>query len=357
MNQEQSAAPGFKPIRRRIAFAVVLVVCVFGMSLLAIQWWRTGRYLESTDDAYVGGDVTAITPRVAGYVARVLVGDNTFVHAGQPLLELDAADFQARVDSAEAAVAAADATVSRVVEQQALDRANTEAAQADLAVVQAAARFALTEAQRYAHLASTEAGTDQDAQRRHAELEQADARERAAAAIVTARMRQLSVTGARLAEARAQLEESRAAFRAAQLNRGYTTLYSPIDGYIGNRSARPGTFVPAGTQLMSIVPAHGLWVDANFKEDQIKRLRAGQPVRIKADVDSGFYFDGRVASLAPATGAVFSIIPAQNATGNFTRIVQRVPVRIELDPLGAKLGVLRAGLSATVTVDTRQDGS
>jgi membrane fusion protein (multidrug efflux system) len=345
------------PFRRRPAILIVLISGVIGISLLGLQWWRSDRYLESTDDAYVGGDVTAITPRVPGYVTRILVGDNTFVHAGQPLLELDAADFQARVDSADAVVAAAEATVSRILEQQTLDHANVEAAQADLEVSQAAARFAATEEQRYARLARTEAGTDQDAQRRNAELEQADARERAAAAIVTARTRQLSVTGARLAEARAQLKESRAALRAAQLNRGYTTLYSPIDGYIGNRSARPGTFVAAGTQLMSIVPAHGLWVEANFKEDQIKRLRAGQPVRIKADVDSGVYFDGRVASLAPATGSVFSIIPAQNATGNFTRIVQRVPVRIELDPLSSTLGALRAGLSATVTVDTRRGGS
>ena len=344
-------------MRSRTALLIVLLLGVIGIFLFGLRWWRSDRYLESTDDAYVGGDVTSITPRVAGYVTRVLVGDNTFVHSGQPLLELDAADFQARVDSAEAGVAAADATVSRVFEQQALDRANVEAAQADLAVAQAAARFSGIEAQRYAHLARTQAGTDQDAERRSAELEQAQARERAAAAIVTARTRQLSVTGAGLAEARAQLTESWAALQAARLNRGYTTLYSPIDGYIGNRSARPGTFVPAGTQLLSIVPAHGLWVDANFKEDQIKRMRVGQPVRIKADVDSGLSMAGRVASLAPATGSVFSIIPAQNATGNFTRIVQRVPVRIELDPHSATLGALRAGLSATVTVDTRQGGS
>jgi membrane fusion protein (multidrug efflux system) len=354
MTQE---SPDSRPFRRRAAILIVLISGVIGISILGFQWWRSGRYLESTDDAYVGGDVTAITPRVAGYVTRVLVGDNTFVHAGQSLLELDAADFQARVDSAEAVVAAADATVSRVFEQQALDHANVEAAQADLAVAQAAARFAVTEAQRYSRLASTEAGTDQDAQRHNVELEQAQARERAAAAIVTARTRQLSVTGARFAEARAQLNESRAALHAAQLNRGYTTLYSPIDGYIGNRSARPGTFVPAGTQLMSIVPAHGLWVDANFKEDQIRHLRVGQPVRIKADVDSGLSIAGRVASLAPATGSVFSIIPAQNATGNFTRIVQRVPVRIELEPLSSTLGALRAGLSVTVTVDAREGGS
>jgi membrane fusion protein (multidrug efflux system) len=343
--------------RRRAGISIVLISGVMGISLLGFHWWRSDRYLESTDDAYVGGDVTAISPRVAGYVTRILVGDNTFVHAGQPLLELDAADFQARVESAEAVVAAADATVSRVIEQQALDHANVEAAEADLAVAHAAHGFAAIEAQRYAQLALTEAGTDQDAQRRNAELEEAAARERAAAAVVTARARQRSVTAARLAEARAQLKESQAALQSARLNRGYTTLYSPMDGYVGNRSARPGIYVPAGTSLMAIVPAHGLWVDANFKEDEIKRLRPGQPARIKADVDSGLYFDGRVASLAPATGSVFSIIPAQNATGNFTRIVQRVPVRIELDPRSATLGPLRAGLSATVTVNTREGGS
>ena len=321
------------------------------------RWWLVGRFYQSTDDAYVGGDVTVISPRVSGYVARVLVEDNAYVHAGQPLVELDPADFRARLDAAQAAADAARATVVRLAAQHDLVRADIAQAQAQSQVNEAAARFAVREAGRYARLAASQSGTQQDSQRAQTESEQAQARLRAAQAAVTAQQRTLAVVDAQLVEVRAGVGQAEAALRSARLDAGYTTLYAPVDGYVGNRSAHPGTFVAAGMQLLSLVPAGGLWVDANFKEDQISRMRPGQAVTVAADVDSGLRITGHVQSLSPATGAVFSVIPAQNATGNFTRIVQRVPVRIALDPQISVLGALRAGLSVTATVDTRSRGS
>ena len=162
---------------------------------------------------------------------------------------------------------------------------------------------------------------------------------------------QLAVLDAEIEAASADVAQAEADLRTARLNLGYTEIPAPIDGYVGNRSAQVGAYVATGTNLLSVVPARGLWVDANFKEDQLARMRPGEPATIVADVLPGRTFHGHVASLAPATGAVFSVIPPENATGNFTKIVQRVPVRIVLDGGAAELGLLRPGLSATVSVD------
>ncbi|MDE2006556.1 MAG: HlyD family secretion protein, partial [Rhodospirillales bacterium] len=163
----------------------------------------------------------------------------------------------------------------------------------------------------------------------------------------------VAVLRADLAAATAAVAEAAAARATARLDLGYTEIRAPVAGYVGNRAAQIGAYVTPGTVLLSLVPARGLWIDANFKEDELARMRPGQPARIAADVLGGVVLHGRVGSLAPATGAVFSVIPPQNATGNFTRIVQRVPVRILLDARDAALGRLRPGLSATVSVDTR----
>ncbi|OWT75901.1 hemolysin D [Achromobacter sp. HZ28] len=347
------AAPETPRKRRRLLWIILVLV---GVAVIAgaAYWWLEGRFHESTDDAYVGGNVTVISPRVSGYVARILVQDNAFVHAGQPLLELDPADFHARLDEARAEADAARAALVRLAAQADLAQADITQAQAQAAVEQAAIVLAERDDRRYANLADTHSGTQQDAQRAQTTLAQARARLRAAQAAVSARQHEAAVVAAQTGEARARVEQAEASLRAANLNVGYTTLAAPVDGYVGNRSAHPGTFVAAGTQLMSLVPAQGLWVDANFKEDQIREMRPGQAVRIAADVDSGLSVTGHVQSLAPATGAVFSVIPAQNATGNFTKIVQRVPVRIVLDSQMAALGTLRAGLSVTATVDIRK---
>lgn len=339
--------------KRRRWISLAMSAALLAMLAWLAYWQLDGQFYESTDDAYIGGNITVVSPRVSGYVSRVLVADNAFVHAGQPLLELDAADFRARRDAAQGEVDAAQAALARLQAQHGLIQASIVQARARADVDRAAIEFAAEDARRYGNLADSRSGTRQDWQRARSALAQAQARGRASIAAVLVQKRRLTVVEAQVAEARARLEQARATLRGARLEEGYTVLYAAVDGYVGNRSAHPGTFVAAGTQLMSLVPAHGLWVDANFKEDQIRDMKAGQPVQIHVDAAPGLRVVGHVQSLSPATGAVFSVIPAQNATGNFIKIVQRVPVRIALDPAVSGVGALRAGLSVTVTVDTR----
>jgi membrane fusion protein (multidrug efflux system) len=218
---------------------------------------------------------------------------------------------------------------------------------------QADARYAREDAARYHALALTTFGTVQNDQKAFAADRKAEATVRSSTAGLGAARQQLTVIDTEINETQASLAQAQADLRTAELNLGYTKIRSPIDGYVGNRGAQIGAYTTIGTALLSIVPAHGLWVDANFKEDQLARMRPGQKSIFFADVLPGRTFEGRVLSLAPATGAIFSVIPPENATGNFTKIVQRVPVRIAVDDGDGSLGVLRPGLSTTVSVDTR----
>lgn len=328
---------------------------VFGAAAIAfgVHWWTVGRFIQTTDDAYVGGNVTEIAPHISGFISEIAVSDNQRVHAGQLLIRIEPADFQAARQRAVALRAQAQASVADLQARIALQQSLIEQAQAALAASRDQTRFDAEDAVRDSALARAGAGSVRDAQHAATAYQAAQAATLAARAGVSASRQQLAVLGAALQQARAALGQANAQLRTASLNLGYTEIRSPIDGYVGDRSAQIGAYVTAGTQLLSIAPAHGLWVDANFKEDQIGRMRPGQPVSIVADVDSGRVFHGHVSSLAPATGAVFSIIPPQNATGNFTKIVQRVPVRIALDGADDTLGLLRPGLSTTASVDTR----
>jgi membrane fusion protein, multidrug efflux system len=317
------------------------------------RWWTVGRFIESTDDAYVGGNVTEIAPHISGFISGIAVTDNQYVRAGQLLVRIEPADFKAARERAVATVAQARASVADLEARIALQRSYITQAQADLAASRDQARFDAEDAARDRALAQAGAGSVRDAQRSATAYQAAQARTLAAQARVRASQQQMGVLGAALRQAQASLGEASAQLRTASLNLGYTELRSPIDGYVGDRSAQIGAYVTAGTQLLSIAPAHGLWVDANFKEDQIGGMRPGQPATIVADVARGHVLHGHIISLAPATGAVFSIIPPQNATGNFTKIVQRVPVRIVLDGADGTLGLLRPGLSTTASVDTR----
>jgi membrane fusion protein (multidrug efflux system) len=337
-----------------------LILAALGLLTLAAlwygeQWWTAGRFIESTDDAYVGGDVTPIAPHVAGFVAQILVKDNQHVRQGQPLIRLDARDFQAALDRASATVTQRQAALASLEARTTLQQAVIQQAAADLAAKKAAAVFAAEDAVRYRTLAKVEAGSRQNAQRALAADQSAQAAVLAASAALDAAKQQLAVLQTEIAGAKAAEAQAEAERQTAQLDLGYTEIDSPIDGYIGDRSAQVGAYVTAGTDLLSIVPAHGLWVDANFKEDELARMKPGEPATVIADVLPGRVFHGHVVSLAPATGAVFSVIPPQNATGNFTKIVQRVPVRIALDGSDATLGLLRPGLSTTVSVNTKAE--
>jgi membrane fusion protein (multidrug efflux system) len=340
------------PGKRMLATGAGLAALV-AVAAYAVQYWMAGQYIETTDDAYVGGDVTDLAPQVSGLIANIMVTDNQAVHAGDLLVKIDDRDFRIAVDRAEAAVAGAQASLANLAAARVLQLALIGEAEADAASAGARTVLARDNQSRYARLAANQAGTLQDAQTAEAAYEQAVAGGSHAAAALAAARAQLVVIDAQTQQAEAMLAVAQADLAAARLNLSYTEIRAPFDGVIGNRSAHLGGYASAGAQLLSIVPAHGLWVDANFKEDQLAAMVPGDRVTITADVSPGVKITGAVASLAPASGAVFSILPAENATGNFTKIVQRVPVRILLDGGAGDLGLLRPGLSVTASVDTR----
>jgi membrane fusion protein (multidrug efflux system) len=343
--------------RKRMMVIALAGAAAIASGVYAYYWWTIGSYFQGTDDAYVGGDVTPIAPHIAGFVAQILVIDNQWVAAGQVLVRLDDRDTRAAADHAEAVLAQRQATLASLRAKYDLQQWTIAQAGADLDARNAQAAFAKLDAERYRSLAESAAGTRQNAQKTTATDQAAHAAVTSAQAALASARAQLTVLGADIGEAEGAVAQAKADLATAQLNLGYAEIRSPIDGYVGNRAAQVGAYVSPGTYLLTIVPAHGLWVDANFKEDQLARMVPGQAATVVADVLPGHVFRGHVLSLAPATGAVFSVIPPENATGNFTKIVQRVPVRIALDHGDAALGMIRPGLSTYATVDTRRRAS
>jgi membrane fusion protein (multidrug efflux system) len=355
-----SIAPGIGKLgdRLQISFRQLLLAGAVSLGTIVAaaygyEWWTTGRFIESTDDAYVGGDVTAIAPHVPGFVADVLVQDNQSVRKGQLLMRLDDRDYRAQADQAEAVVRAKTAVLDNLKAKTVLQQSVIQQAGADLGAKQAQSAFASQDDARYQGLMRAVATSRQDVQKAVAADHVAGAAVEQARAGLAAATQQLAVLGTEIDQAAADLAQAQAILQTARLNLGYTEMRAPIDGTVANRSARTGAYATVGSELLSIVPARGLWVDANFKESQLAELRPGQQVEVEADVLPGQTFEGRVASVAPATGAQFSVLPPENATGNFTKIVQRVPVRIQLEGDASKLGRLRPGLSVTAGVDTR----
>jgi len=346
---EQVAVRPRLNILKPLAGAIVLA----GVAFYGVHWWSAGRFVEDTDDAYVGGDTTVLGAKVPGYVQAVAVSDNQFVHKGDLLVKLDDRDYRAAAAKAEAAVAAQQAALGNLDAQAHLQESVIAQAQAALAAANAEAKRSRLDDARYRELADRAAVSVESAQRAEASFATAAAATQRASAAVQAAQRQLEVIGTQKHQVEAALLQARAEAELARLNVAYTELRAPVDGVVGNRRARVGTYAAVGSQLLAVVPAHGLWVDANFKEDQLKRMRVGQAVEVRADVMPGRVFQGRVASLAPATGAQFSVLPPENATGNFTKVVQRVPVRVQFNGADGDLGVLRPGLSVTARIDTK----
>lgn len=316
------------------------------------HWWTDSRFVQSTDDAYVGGDVTLIAAKVNGYIAEVAVTDNQQVHAGDLLARIDDRDYRAALAKAEGAVAAEQALLANLDARQNLQQAMIAEAKAVVTAVNADTVRAHDDQARYASLVAKSAVSIQSSQKADADYKQSLANGEKAKAGVVAAQRQLDVIATQKQQAQAALAQAIAERDMARLNLSYTELRAPVDGTIGNRRARVGAYVANGGQLLSVVPAKGLWVDANFKEGQLAHMKPGMRATVVADVLPGKVFHGRIESLAPATGAQFSVLPPENATGNFTKIVQRVPVRIVLDEADARLGVLRPGLSVEAEVDT-----
>lgn len=338
---------------KRLVLAVVFLGALAGAVELVRDWWTVGRFVEKTDDAYVGGNITVIAPRIPSFIQEVAVEDNQLVHAGDLLLRLDDRDYRAALDKAEAGVAGQEASLSELAASRKLQESMIAQAEAAVTSADAALTQTTSQRERSRKLRESSAESVGNFEKADADFLIARAETVRTRAAVDAAKRQLELLDAREALIQASLRQARAERDLARLNLSYTELRAPVDGVVGNRSAQTGAFAPAGAQLLSLVPARGLWIDANFKESQIAEMRVGMPVEIEADSHSGRVFHGHIASLAPATGARFSILPPENATGNFTKIVQRIPVRIALDGEGAAFGDLRPGLSVTARVNLR----
>jgi len=338
---------------KRAAMAVVVTSAATAFGLLAHHWWMVGRFIQSTDDAYVGGDVTVIAPKVAGFISQIAVTDNQAVRAGDLLVKLDDRDYRAALEKAEADVAMQEASLTNLDATRDLQDAVVAQAQAGIAAAEAEITRAHDDQVRAQHLLDTGVASTQEFQKSDADYKTALANGDKARAALMATRRQLAVIATQKQQVRAAREAAIDQRDLARLNLGYTELRAPIDGVIGNRSAQLGAYATVGSQLLSLVPAHGLWIDANFKEDQLARMHPGAPASVRVDLLAGRKFHGHVASIAPATGAQFSVLPPENATGNFTKIVQRVAVRILLDDDSATLGQLRPGLSVTAKVNTQ----
>ncbi|QMW24601.1 HlyD family secretion protein [Sandaracinobacteroides saxicola] len=352
--------------RRRLLIGGGLVLAL-AVGAAATQYLNVWQYQQSTDNAYVRADITPVAAKVDGYVATVAIADNQRVKAGDLLVRIDPSDYAAKVAAATANLATARANLAQARaaavgagSQLGAQVAATGVARANLTATQAAAVKANADAVRYRDLAKSGWVTRAQLDQVNAAAASAVANVAAArAAIVQAQgVTGVSVSGrvkaaADIEAAQAQVAAAQAALASARLDLGRTELRAPVDGIVGNRSVRPGQLVRNGAQLLSVVPVQAAYVVANFKETQLDHMKAGQPVEIAVDAYPGLHLSGRVESLAPTSGAQFALIPTDTATGNFTKIVQRVPVRITIDrtQLGAEL--LRPGLSVEATVNTR----
>ena len=343
--------PSKKERIRRILMAGAAVAVLAGASWYGYDYWTVGRFEISTDDAYVKADNTTIAPKVSGYLHEVLVGDNEKVKAGQVLARIDDRDYAVALEQARADVAAADAAVASKRAQLEVQQSIIDAAKATLDVDTASATFTKQENKRYTDLAATGYGSVQNAQSaqsRDASAVAAIARDKAN---IASAINQVELLKAEISQAVAAAARAKALQQQAELNLSYTTIVAPIDGVVGNRTLRAGQYVQAGTQLMSLVPANGAYVIANYKETQLTDVKAGQPVDLEVDMFPGQVVHGHVDSLAPASGQEFALLPPDNATGNFTKVVQRIPVKIALDTSAVEL---RPGMSVIPTIQTQK---
>jgi membrane fusion protein, multidrug efflux system len=356
---QRSSAADAQAVRHRLSFrGILLGVGIAALLLCAVvygrYWWVEGRFLVSTDDAYVNAHSVIISPEVSGYITAVPVDDNQPVRAGQVLARIDASNYRTALAAAQATVAAERAAIDVLTQQIGEQKLVIAQARATVDAAQAALTFADQNYDRFQTLSHDGAAPLQSAQRSTSTIHEDQAKlTRDTIAISTAR-KQIAILGAQLVEARAILAQKQAAEHQAELNLGYTKITAPIRGTVGVRTVRVGQYVQAGTQLMVVVPLQAVYVTANFKETQLTNVKAGQPVSIGVDAFPGTTVHGVVNSIAPASGEEFALLPPDNATGNFTKIVQRVPVKITIDPHDPLIGRLRPGMSVEPVIDTRK---
>jgi membrane fusion protein (multidrug efflux system) len=338
--------------------AIIFLLAVGALILITTRWnrWESNARRQTTDDAYTQADLTPIAAKVSGYVTSMPVQDFERVHAGQLLVQIDQRDYVAAVDQLTASVNAAAATIEALKAQRTLQSANVEAAKATIAATTANVDQNERDLARQKRLletgsSSTEATEKLQTTRAQlaAQLQQNRAQEQAAA-------RQLDVLAAQQSQAEAALAAQKASLDLAKLNLGYTSIIAPQDGVIGQRQVKPGQFVPVGGQVTVLSPLPNVWVIANYKETQLTHMVVGQKAEVQVDTFPGRTMRGHVLAFAPGSGQVFSLLPPDNATGNFTKVVQRVAVKIVIDDADGLADRLRPGLSVVTTVETREDG-
>jgi membrane fusion protein, multidrug efflux system len=354
---ELVAAPATagRPLRARMKRAALVLGLLAGTAAAGYcgyDYWTVGRYQQTTDDAYVKADFTTVAPKVSGYLSEVLVEDNQSVKVGQVLARIDDRDFRTALAQARAEVETAQASIDNIGAEIALQDSVIEQAKAQVAATKATLTFANADADRYRDLVKTGAGTLQRAQQTESLRASTLAQLQRDEATVAAAQAKIAVLETARQEAVAQRARSVAVAAQAELNLSYTTIVAAVDGTVGARSLRVGQYVTAGTQLMAVVPLHAVYVVANFKETQLAFVQPGQPATVSVDGISGAPLKGHVDSLSPASGLEFSLLPPDNATGNFTKIVQRIPVKIVFDE-SIPVGLLRAGMSVEPTIGTK----
>lgn len=354
MADENSSGGYVISTRKVVGLVVVLTVLVVG-GQFGQHWWQHGRFIQSTNNAYVQSEITPVSPKVAGYVSELLIADHQKVAKGDVLLRIEDQEYREQVLATEAELDLIVAEFTSIKERQVLQAHLVSQAEADIQIALAElgrARSDLTRAERLSRTGNT---TKQSYDSSLAGFGQAEGMLSRAQAHLAATTAQISILDAEAEKLKAQQRRTDAELNILKIQVSHTIIKAPISGIVGNRAVRVGQLVEPGRFLMAIVPLENVWIEANFKETQLANVEVGQQVEIKVDTYKGTPIRGVVASVSPASGAEFSILPPQNATGNFTKIVQRIPVRIEIEPGHPMIGHLRSGMSTTVSINTKSD--
>ena len=333
----------------RFRSVLLLLVIVIPLFAATGYWLLERQHYETTDDAYLQSNIVLISPRIQGYVTNIAINDNQAVQQNDVLVTIDDRDYRAKVIQAEANVNAEIAHIERLRAMKTSQRAHIETAVADIAAVQARRERIQQDLQRFHNLIDRGSAARQALDKIQSESKQAAAELRGSQASASAEHSRLAALDIEITETEARLENAQAQLTLAKIDLEHTQVKAPIDGIIGNRGVQLGQLVRPGVALASLVQNSTIWVEANFKETQLQHMRLGQPVSIKVDAYPDLDLTGKVDSFAPASGSEFSILPEENATGNFTKIVRRVPVKIVFDS-AEHIRLLRPGLSAEVKV-------
>lgn len=341
-----------RPWKKLILFAVLAGGLGFG-GLKGHDWWTHGRFMVSTDDAYLQADMTILSAKVSGYIAAMEVANNQPVKAGDVIARIDDGDYRLAVQAARDKLATQQSAVARIGRQIEAAKAGVTQAAAQIDAVKADALRTVSDYARQTQLAQSDYTSRARLEQSRADRDRAEATVRSAEAALAAARANVDVLAAQQTEASRLAAELQTAVERAERDLSFTILRAPLDGVVGNKAAEVGTYVQPGTRLAALVPLSGVHVDANFKETQLASVKPGQKAHIEVDAYPGRDFVGTIESVSPASGSVFSLLPPENATGNFTKIVQRVPVRVRISAEEANEGVLRPGLSVVVSVDRR----